>query len=557
MTNLPNWCLLNSMASCILMAVLAVVVRCAHSLSAQTTRIHACRHSCYSHVNMRISDEAKLAKVKAALELLEDAGVRAAVLDPLRREYAILLTTQTPAPSDTPAPASPRQPPPPPPNPLVSAMASVVGAWERGIAAQRERADTLRRQQMASNTARAEAEAVEAAASARAAEALARLPPRERARRELARAVDEGSIRELERALEAAEAAGLSGPMLRTARNRLVRERAAEDLEPALRRLKARKGMAEAMALKTVVEAAAAAGVRGESMREACELLARRRLPVSVPQEVTAPSAAPRPATSAARAASTEAAARTAKRPATAPTGSVAQREQAEAAKAREAGARARQAQAEAAAARTAAQAEARDAARAEAAAASWEAARATAASAALDKADKQLQADLRAAIAQLTGGGGISAQSSDALRLKALEVSLQAAEAAGVTVGDVVSARAKLAELEALAAVRVAQVQLAMAVRRAQAGGDAEMIMLSRQLGSANRAGVDGDALRAARELLGKRGTDVERQTMRLLARLEKFEKLAERGEGGEAVTAAAMASQARAQLEGMGYDV
>ena len=45
------------------------------------------------------------------------------------------------------------------------------------------------------------------------------------------------------------------------------------------------------------------------------------------------------------------------------------------------------------------------------------------------------------------------------------------------------------------------------------------------------------------------------EQEVARLCARLEKFEKLAAIGEGGERDNAEAMAAQARAKLEELGY--
>ena len=62
-------------------------------------------------------------------------------------------------------------------------------------------------------------------------------------------------------------------------------------------------------------------------------------------------------------------------------------------------------------------------------------------------------------------------------------------------------------------------------------------------------------ELLGEARKLLSRKGSEEEQEVARLCARLEKFEKLAAIGEGGERDNAEAMAAQARAKLEELGY--
>ena len=116
-------------------------------------------------------------------------------------------------------------------------------------------------------------------------------------------------------------------------------------------------------------------------------------------------------------------------------------------------------------------------------------------------------------------------------------------------------AARSKLAEMEVEAVARVKGAMLSQALRRAQVGGKADLFNLARAVNEATAAGMDGDLLKAARALLGKRGDSQQQEIARLQTRLEKFEKLAEQGEGGERDTAMAMAAKARADLERAGY--
>ena len=97
-------------------------------------------------------------------------------------------------------------------------------------------------------------------------------------------------------------------------------------------------------------------------------------------------------------------------------------------------------------------------------------------------------------------------------------------------------------------------------ALRRAKAntGGVAEMTGLSRAVNAATAAGAtDEELLGEARKLLSRKGSEEEQEVARLCARLEKFEKLAAIGEGGERDNAEAMAAQARAKLEELGYSM
>ena len=74
----------------------------------------------------------------------------------------------------------------------------------------------------------------------------------------------------------------------------------------------------------------------------------------------------------------------------------------------------------------------------------------------------------------------------------------------------------------------------------------------------AATAAGAtDEELLGEARKLLSRKGSEEEQEVARLCARLEKFEKLAAIGEGGERDNAEAMAAQARAKLEELGYSM
>ena len=179
-------------------------------------------------------------------------------------------------------------------------------------------------------------------------------------------------------------------------------------------------------------------------------------------------------------------------------------------------------------------------------------AAAAAAAASPLRVADAELSSALQQAVAQVLGGGS---QSTDALRLKSLRGAIESAAAAGVDAAKVGAARSKLAEMEVEAVARVKGAMLSQALRRAQVGGKADLFNLARAVNEATAAGMDGDLLKAARALLGKRGDSQQQEIARLQTRLEKFEKLAEQGEGGERDTAMAMAAKARADLERAGY--
>jgi len=494
-------------------------------------------------VNSGESTTTRIASIKSAIASLEEAGVSALSLAPLRKELlsferaaaaAAAADARKPAPAVS-SPPVPQNRPPPTTDVLTTLFQWATNPLE---AMERSMQEARARQLEADARRRAAAQAAQERAAAE-----DRLSPREKARLNLSRAVEGASIKSIKplaEAVEAAAAAGLGEVALREARTlltdlSLVAFLEAEEvkLQMALRRAQI-GGRSEEMKLVHFVEDAASIGVAGEAMREACALLAKKKYSVDVKIE---PAKAKAAAAAAAAVAQRDQVARAA-RSARAAASEVA------------AGATAAQAQAQAAA-----QAQGRAAAEqaaAEQAAAEQAAAAAAAAASPLRVADAELSSALQQAVAQVLGGGS---QSTDALRLKSLRGAIESAAAAGVDAAKVGAARSKLAEMEVEAVARVKGAMLSQALRRAQVGGKADLFNLARAVNEATAAGMDGDLLKAARALLGKRGDSQQQEIARLQTRLEKFEKLAEQGEGGERDTAMAMAAKARADLERAGY--
>ena len=555
-------------------------------------------------VLMAADESSKLTRLEAAVATLKDTGASAAALAPLERELRERQRAFAAASRATP-PATdvdrfgrkkPTAAPPPPPErkatpDIASTFFDFLGAIGRTLAEQRERAN-----EQAELRRRAAAEATAAAAARQAAEAA--LSPKERASRDLKAAFEAADLKRLTAALEAAEAAQLSVSALGPARKLKSELEAAAtlanveyELTMAYRRATT-GGRAGQERLVQYVEAAAAAGIKGEQLQLACELLDKKGLAyqlavgsyrystggagtgagrsrVTLSGGASFATAAAQRAADALGAVQRERAARVAE---AAEALGVVQREQAaavakaaeeleaaqraQAAAAAQRGqeaAEAQRAQAAAAARREAEAAEAREAAEA---AAAREAAAAAAAKAALAAAETALSAAVDAAVAQVSNRN--APQVKDSVRLAELSRAIDAAAAADVAVATVQAARERLPELEAKAAARVVDVQLLMALRRAKAntGGVAEMTGLSRAVNAATAAGAtDEELLGEARKLLSRKGSEEEQEVARLCARLEKFEKLAAIGEGGERDNAEAMAAQARAKLEELGY--
>ena len=206
-------------------------------------------------------------------------------------------------------------------------------------------------------------------------------------------------------------------------------------------------------------------------------------------------------------------------------------------------------ARAAAEAAAAAAAAAAAEAAAAEAAIAEVEAARSAAEPSPLDAARLKLDASLRAAAARK---GALGAR-GDRRWVASLEAAIGEAVGAGVGGEQLRNARERLADFDAEAALERAEYSVEMATRRANApsAGVAAVAELVEALGAATAAGADGALVRSARNLVARKGSAQQVEIVKLYDRLDRFKRMAAMSSAaGERENAERMVVQAQQKL-------